>query len=182
MAAPQTHFVITWVIFKIFTWGLGVAFNAWEIVAIFFWGFLIDFDHFLNPSFVKDLFKVRIPNLLRGKGGEPSAGVKQVPAWMHLWPGFLLSLGCSVVFYILRWSWFFVPFAFYFIHYWGIDRWQISLPQMPDYLSFLYPFKKKGYRRKIGYPVKARAEILVATPLALFIILFELIKLAKRVL
>ena len=175
MAAPQTHFVITWAIFRVFTWIFGITFSTWETVSIFFWGFFIDFDHFISPEFVRDLFKVRIPNLLHGKGGEPSPGTKQFASWMHLWPGFVLSVLWGLISFKIdisfRW---WLPLFFLSIHYWGIDRWQISLPYMSDYLSFLYPFKKRGYRRLRGHPVKSRAEIIVATALFLLIIIFEL--------
>lgn len=177
MAAPQTHFVVTWVIFRACTWIFGITFSAWETVSIFFWGFFIDFDHFLNPEFVKDVFRVRIPRLLRGGSGEPSPGIKQVASWMHLWPGFILAiiwgLGSHGVNNSFRW---WLPILFLSIHYWGIDRWQVSLPFMRDYLSFFHPFKKKGYRRKIGYPIKSRAEMLFATAAFVIIISFELFR------
>jgi hypothetical protein len=177
VAAPQTHFVVTWVVFRIFTWIFGITFSVWETVSIFFWGFFIDFDHFLNPEFVKDVLKVRIPKLLHGRGGEPSPGIKGAPCWMHLWPGFILAiiwgLGSHGVDESFRW---WLPIFFLSVHCWGIDRWQISLSYMPDYLSFLHPLKKRGYRRRRGYPVKARAEILAATFLFAAIIVFELFR------
>ena len=174
MAAPQTHFVVTWVIFRIFTWFFGITFSLWETFSIFFWGFLIDFDHFVNTDFVRDLFRVRIPNLLRGKGGEPSPGTKQFASWMHLWPGFILSITWGLVSHKIDASFqWWLPSLFLSVHYWGIDRWQISLPYMSDYLSFWYPFKKKGYRKLKGHPVKSRAEIIVATALFAIIIFFE---------
>jgi hypothetical protein len=176
MAAPQTHFVITWVIFRFFTWILGVSFSAWETFSMFFWGVLIDFDHFLFPEFVKDLIKIRIPNLLHGKGGEPS--IKKIfPSWLHYWPGFLISIVWGLYSTKVNPAFrFYLPTVFYILHYWGIDRWQVSMPGMEPYKSWWHPFVKKGRIRKVGYPVKSRIEVLVATALMGIIILFELFR------
>lgn len=177
MAAPQTHFVVTWMIFRVFTWIFGITFSACETVSIFFFGVFIDIDHFFAPAYVKDIFLVRIPRALKGGAvGAPSKGIKGPTCWLHIWSGFLLACVCSAIFYFMHSTLFYVPVLFYVIHYWGIDRWQISMPHMPPYDSFLYPLKKKGYIRKKGYLIKTNAEVIPATIISAGIILFELFR------
>lgn len=176
MAAPQTHFVITWAIWRLIFPLIGISISMWskEFFALFFFGVVIDIDHFFAPAYVKDLFLVRIPRMLKGGAiGSPSEGIKGPKCWLHIWPGFLLACVCSAIFCLMHSTLFYVPVLFYAIHYWGIDRWQISEPHMEPYRSFLHPLKKKGYIRKKGYLIKTNAEVIPATILSAAIILFE---------
>lgn len=173
MASPTTHFVVTWLLWRFLTWVVGFSFTALETFSIFFWGTLIDLDHFIYPEFVKELFKVRIPRLLHGGGGEPVSKKIHV-SWLHIWPGSILSIITGVVVFAPKHrGCVFLPFAFYLIHYIGIDRWQISAPGMEPYTSWFYPFHKEGHIRKSGYPIKSHVEMLVSSVMTLIIFIYD---------
>ena len=172
MAAPQTHFDITFSFRALLTLAFGVIFSKTELFLIYFWGCGMDFiDHFTSPSYVRDIFFVRFPSFFRGGDfGGPSRGVKNPVCWLHVWPGLILSVVCGLAFFPLTLSW--IPLLFWLQHI-VIDRGQRNEGGWPE-LPFFYPAVPKRWVKKRGYPVKTRLEILVSTALAALAIAFEL--------
>lgn len=168
MAAPQTHFVITFGFRAIFAFVIGITFSFWQLILLYFWGTL-DIDHFLSPKFVKDIFR-RIRRFFKG-GDVGSPSVESPPPWLHLWPGVILSIVCGKIFFPPRLCW--IPFVLWLSHR-IIDGWQKNDGSYPHYPLF-YPLMAKEWIRKSGYPIKPRIEILISTALAALIIIFEAI-------
>jgi len=161
MAAPQTHAVMDLLLVGILALlaALGVfhKITLWEYLSVIFWGFLIDFDHLLSWSWVKDL-----PNrIFKRGGGAPKAGLKAFPSWLHLWPGFILVWlwGIVVVRFFEPTFRLWLPFVFWSIHV-VIDYYQRSEGVAP-HLHFFYPFNKKLYYREKGYPIKRPVEFIL---------------------
>lgn len=176
MAAPQTHFVVAFGLQVAVAALLKKTFSFGELAIIYFFGFGLDFvDHFTSPSYVKDIFQVRLKRFFKGGDvGVPSENVKIPVCWLHLWPGLLLAIISGFVFFG---KYYYIPFMFWCWHL-GIDNFQKNDGNYP-YYPVLYPFspKKVGDQAKRrGYPVKSRIEVIVSTILALFIILFEVIR------
>lgn len=178
MAAPQTHFVITWVIWRILSWVVGLHFSAIETLSIFFLGVGIDIDHFFSKEFVRDVFRVRIVRFLGGGAvGKPSKGVKGPFPWFH---------SILMLFVVLAWSGLFwlktksmlvacILLGVWLLHAVVIDPFQSSEGEI-SYFSFFWPIIKKMRLRERGYPIKTRAEVLTTTVISAAIILFELIR------
>jgi hypothetical protein len=172
MAAPMTHFDITFVFRAILLFVCGMEFSIFQLVLIYFWGSVMDFaDHFTSPSYTKDVFLVRIPRFLYGGDvGKPSLGVKMPVCWFHIWPGFMLAFACGTFF---PFKYFWVPLFFWLQHK-LIDDAQENDGSYLE-VPFLYPFQEKEKVIKTGlYPVKIRKEILVSTALMFFVCIFEL--------
>lgn len=176
MAAPQTHFVVIWVVYRILTWVVGIHLYTIEALAIFFFGVGIDIDHFSSREFARDIFKVRITRFLKGGDvGKPSEGIRDPFPWFHsvlllfvvIPTGFLFWLRVKSVFVAL------IPVGFWLIHI-IVDKFQAS--EGIAYFSFFWPFVSKKKIRKGGYPIKSREEVLVATIISAIIILFEAIR------
>jgi len=171
MAAPMTHFDITFVFRAILLFAFGMEFSVFQLVLIYFWGSAMDFaDHFTSPSYVADIISVRIPRFLKGGDiGKPSAGIEIPPCWLHIWPGLILAVLCGL-FFPLKYSW--VPFFFWLQHK-LVDDAQENDGNYPK-IPLFYPFQKKRWVIEKGlYPVKIRKEILVSTALMFFVCLFE---------
>lgn len=102
MAAPQTHFWITFIFRALCSLIFGFTFSITQLFWIYFWGCLMDFaDHFTSsPSYTKDVFLVRLPRFFKGGAvGAPSKGVEIPVCWLHLWPGAILSVVCGLIFF-----------------------------------------------------------------------------------
>ena len=170
MAAPMTHFDITFFFRAILLFVCGMEFSIFQLVLIYFWGSVMDFaDHFTSPSYVMDIISVRIPRFLKGGDiGKPSEGVKNPACWFHLWPGAIISFLCGILFFSHLW---WVPFGFWFVHI-TVDRFQKNDETYP-YASFFHPWGKP-WVRKWGYPTKIRKEIFVSTAIMFFVCIFEL--------
>lgn len=177
MAAPQTHLVVTFGFRAICSFIFGIVFTMTGLFWVYFWGCLMDFiDHFTSPSFTKDVFFVRIPRFFRGGAvGAPSKGIKIPVCWLHIWPGLILSVACGLVFFPRTFCW--IPLFFWLQHI-LIDRGQKNDGNFPD-IPFLYPFKKKIWGLRNGYPIKSRKEILVCTALSLLVVFFEIYNFLK---
>jgi len=175
MAAPQTHFVLTWVLYRIFTWVIGIHFSAIETLLVFFLGVGVDIDHFVSKEFVRDVFKVRIVRFLKGGAvGKPTAGVKIPLPWFHC---------ILMLFVVVAWSGYFwlktgfvlaacIPLGFWLLHVVVIDIFQSSEGEIA-YYSVLWPIVKEKKLRKWGYPIKSRAEVLVSSFLFGAILFYE---------
>jgi hypothetical protein len=172
MAAPMTHFDITFVFRAILLFGFGMEFSILQLALIYFWGSVMDFaDHFTSPSYVTDIFFVRIPRFFKGGDiGKPSPGIKMPICWFHIWPGFTLAFVCGL-FFSLKYFW--VPLFFWFQHKLVDDAQENDGSY--SVIPFFYPFQKKKWVIKKGlYPVKIRKEIIVSMVAMLFVCIFEL--------
>jgi len=172
MAAPQTHWDVTFVFRAILLFGFGMEFSILQLALIYFWGSAMDFaDHFTSPSYVADIFFVRIPRFLfkGGDVGSPSKGVIVPVKWLHIWPGLILVVLCGL-FFPLKYFW--VPFFFWLQHQ-LTDIPQENDGSYPD-LPFFYPLQKKRWVIRKGlYPIKIRKEIMISTIAMFFVCLFE---------
>ncbi len=160
MASPQTHGAISLAIFGIFillsALGLANKITFWEYVSAIIWGIFIDFDHFLNWKYVKDLLK----RIKRG-GGMPGEQIEQFVSWLHVFPGLVLVWVWGIAFHWFVPSfriWF--PFLFWAIHM-TVDFLQKDPTGKFPHFSLLYPFDKKKYMPKHGYPVKPPWEFIL---------------------
>lgn len=177
MAAPQTHFAITGLIQIFLMFVLNIKFNFWEWTTFWIWGVGIDIDHLTSWSYVKDVFTTRFPRLLKGGDfGEPSSNVRIPIGYFHIWtvtPFILIYLG--FFYFVLQIDVaFWIIFLPWFIH-WTIDRFQKS-----DEISFFYPWRDKQ-KRKWGYPVKSRKEMIISTLFAVPLFIFEIILFLKYI-
>ncbi len=170
MAAPQTHFWITFV-FRGLLAILGIALSPLQLFWVYFWGCLMDFvDHFTSPSYTRDIFMVRIPCFFKGGAiGTVSKGIKLPTCWLHIWPGAIFSAICGFVFFPKSLA--LVPFFSWYQHI-VIDMFQENDGSYPD-VPLLYPLLKKRRELHGGYPIKSRKEIIASTILALLALGFE---------
>lgn len=181
MAAPQTHLVVTGLVRIIILKAFKRDFSIVEWISCYFWGFGLDLiDHFTSLSYVKDI-PVRIRRFLKGGDlGGPSKGVKIPICWLHLWPGFLLVLLYGAVFNRLFDSFLiWIPLLFWLSHK-LLDDYQKNDESAPSYYSFFHPWRPK-WARKRGYPIKSRIEIMIFSPFAVLVLIFEFIWLIKRI-
>ena len=127
----------------------------WEYFSVFLWGVAIDFDHFLSWSYVKDL-----PARIKRGGGMPARDVKIPISWLHLWPGFVLVWLWGFAFHYFVSSFrLYIPFVFWLLHV-VTDYFQKNLDYNP-HRSPLYPFHKKTWVPKFGYPIKSPSEFIL---------------------
>lgn len=163
MAAPQTHGLasisIIFVFILLAVLGLAAKITFWEFISALFFGVGIDFlDHF-SLSYLKD-----IPARVKRGRGMPAKDVKILVPWLHLWPGLILVGIWTILFRILTPSFrIYLPFIFWVIHI-VVDRFQKNLNYDP-HRSFWYPFSKKTYIPKHGYPIKPASEFIIDSAL-----------------
>ena len=181
MAAPQTHFVVTWVLLRTYLYKRGLVLYSLEGIVTsifaFVFGFLIDIDHFLGaPKSYKEDLKGRLKKILKMQGAPPVKGVDFPIDWLHGWLGLILAFlwGAFLYGFFPNLISFFIPFVFWFVHR-IIDKFQENNELSPYYHSFWYPFNQKKYVRKWGYPIKSQAEIIVSNVSFVLIVFFEIV-------
>lgn len=170
MAAPQTHGFFCFIMIA----SLNVIFKLtkFDFFSAIFFGVGIDFlDHFTSISYTKDL----VSRIKQGRG-TPAKGVILPVCWLHLWPGFLISLTWGYFsFFMFKFSsWFFLPLAMWSVHV-AVDMWQKNTKDFP-YYAFFYPFDKRKIICEIGYPCKHPSEFVIDSSLWMLISFFLLLK------
>jgi len=158
MASPQTHGIITLLLLVIINFFHKIT--GWEFISGIVFGVGIDFmDHFWNKKWSKDLIR-----RIKQGGGAPLESVGSTISWLHLWPGFLFVWGWGIIFtYILPQFCFYLPFVFWYSH-WQIDRFQ-KQEEYDLHYHFLWPFVKKRFNYKWGYPIKPPIEFILNSAL-----------------
>lgn len=138
MASPQTHGLFTVSILIVFlglsVFGLTGEVIFWEYLSAILWGVFIDLEHFLSPSYLKDL-----PKRIKRGGGMPSEKAQHKKVWFHMWPGVPAVIAYGLFFHLIinpsfRW---WLPVIAWLLHV-IIDQFQKS----PRY-SFFYPYPTK---------------------------------------
>ena len=162
MASPQTHGLISVSLLSVFlvlaAAGL-MKLTLWEFTNALLWGVFIDLDHMVSKRYIRDL----IPRILKRGGGMPAKNIELI-SWLHLWPGLILVIVWGVFFnLVFRNSPLYLPFYFPFL-FWSVhvivDRFQKNPTYMP-HKSFWWPFSKRTFIPKKGYPVKPPAEFII---------------------
>jgi len=129
-------------------------------------------DHFWVKEYRKDVVFRVLRFLHGGEVGPTTKGVEGPPCWLHLWPVIIVIPVWTYVFRRIDFCFaIWIPSVFWLVHK-ITDKLQMNDGSYPHY-PFFYPFVKKVWRKKGGYPIKSRKEVLVATKLTFLILLFE---------
>lgn len=166
MASPQTHGLASVGLLGLLAFFKQITMIDFLSMVIF--GILIDFDHFLSKSYIKDFISRR---LKKGEGNLSDMKIiETVKEWGHKWPGIIIALAFGYLAYGTATNLgFYLPLIFLAAHV-LIDYFQ-DTPRR----SFWYPMKK-GFLPPPArtYPCKPPQEFMITSGLWMLVSLILL--------